>query len=130
MKEVVLALMLGTAFCYELVVFIKARGYVRVLYKTKHSEEDDKAVKFGLGCFSLIYVVFLILGMAISELWYVYLFIFALSIIQSPINKYLKRRKYWESMVQFKRLDSALSMATIAFLFFAHFHPEVLTWIW
>lgn len=130
MKDVILALMLGTAFCYELVIFVKARGYVRVLYKTKHSEEDDKTIKFGLGCFSLIYVIFLILGMAISELWYVYLFIFALSIIQSPINNYLKRRKYWESMVQFKRLDSALSMGTLVFLFFSHFHPEVLTWIW
>lgn len=130
MKDVILALMLGTAFCYELVIFIKARGYVRVFYKKKHSEEDDKTIKFGLGCFSLIYVVFLILGMAISELWYIYLFIFALSIIQSPITSFLKRRKYWETLVQFKRLDCALSMATIVFLFFSHFHPEVLTWIW
>jgi len=130
MKDVILALMLGTAFCYELVIFIKARSYIRVFYKTKLSEEDDKTVKFGVGCFSLIYVIFLILGMAISELWYVYLFIFALSIIQSPITKYLKSKEYWETLVQFKRLDCALSMATITFLFFAHFHPEVINWIW
>ena len=90
MKDVILALMLGTAFCYELVIFIKARKYVNVLYKRTHTEEDDKTIKFGLGCFSLIYVVFLILGMAISELWFIYLYIFALSIIQSPINNYLK----------------------------------------
>jgi hypothetical protein len=132
MKEVLLALMLGTALCYEIIIFIKARSYVRTFYVRSKEERDenDKTIQFGIGCFSLIYMIFLVLGMAISSLWYIYLTIFLISIIQSPINRYLKKRKYWESMIMFKKLDSLVSIVIISFLFFAHFHPEVLTWIW
>jgi hypothetical protein len=91
MKEVLLALMLGTALCYEIIIFIKARSYVRTFYVRSKEERDenDKTVQFGIGCFSLIYMIFLVLGMAISSLWYIYLTIFLISIIQSPINRYL-----------------------------------------
>lgn len=132
MKEVLLALMLGVALCYEIITFIKARSYVRTFYVRSKEERDenDKTIQFGIGCFSLIYMIFLILGMAISSLWYIYLTIFIMSIIQSPINRYLKKRKYWETMVVFKKLDSLVSIIIISFLFFAHFHPEVIKWIW
>jgi hypothetical protein len=125
MKEVVLALILGTLFMYESIMFIKARSYVRALYKNK-TDEDDKAIRFGLGCFSTIYLITLLLGMAISHLWYGYLTLFLLSIIQTPLTQYLKRNKHWETLIGVKRLDSAISLAIIAFLFFGHFHPEIL----
>jgi hypothetical protein len=132
MKEILLALMLGIALCYEIITFIKARSYVRTFYVRSKQERDenDKTVQFGIGCFSLIYMIFLVLGMALSSLWFIYLAIFIMSIIQSPVNRYLKRKKYWEVMVQFKRLDSIISIAILTCLFFAHFHPEVIEWIW
>ena len=129
MKEVVLALILGTLFMYEVVMFIKARAYVRAVYKNK-TDEDDKAIRFGLGCFSTIYLITLLLGMAISHLWYGYLTLFLLSIIQTPLTQYLKRNKYWETLIGVKRLDSAISLGIITFLFFGHFHPEVIEWLW
>ena len=129
MKEVVLALILGTLFMYEVVMFIKARSYVRAVYKNK-TDKDDKAIRFGLGCFSTIYLITLLLGMAISHLWYGYLTLFLLALIQSPLVQYLKRNKHWETLIGVKRLDSAISLGIIAFLFFGHFHPEVIKWIW
>lgn len=39
MKEVILALMLGFAFCYEVVIFIKARSYVRTFIKEVKMKE-------------------------------------------------------------------------------------------
>lgn len=129
MKEVVLALILGTLFMYELLMFIKARTYVRALYKNK-TDEDDKAIRFGLGCFSTIYLITLLLGMAISHLWYGYLTLFLLALIQSPLVQYLKRNKHWETLIAVKRFDSVISLGIIAFLFFGHFHPEVIEWIW
>jgi len=129
MKEVVLALILGTLFMYEVIIFIKARSYVRAVYKSK-KDEDDKAIKFGVGCFSTIYLITLLLGMAISHLWYGYLTLFLLALIQSPLVQYLRRNKYWETLIGVKRLDSLISLGIITFLFFGHFHPEVLEWIW
>lgn len=129
MKDVILALILGTIFIYEFIMLIKARSYVRALYKNK-SAEDDKAIRFGVGCFSTIYLITLLLGMAISSLWYGYLTLFILSVIQSPFIQYLKRNKYWESLVIVKRLDSIISLGIITFLFFGHFHPEVIEWLW
>jgi hypothetical protein len=132
MKEVFLALMLGIAICYEIITFIKARSYVRTFYmRSRHElDENDKTVKFGIGCFSIFYIVFLFLGMALSNLWFIYLTIFLMSIIQSPINRYLRKRKYWETLIQVKRFDSLVSIAILTFLFFAHFHPEVINIIW
>ena len=129
MKEVVLALILGTLFMYEVVMFIKARAYVRAVYKNK-TDEDDKAIRFGLGCFSTIYLITLLLGMAISHLWYGYLTLFLLALILSPLTQYLKRNKHWETLIVVKKLDSAISLGIIAFLFFGHFHPEVIEWLW
>ena len=128
MKEVILALMLGFAFCYEVIIFIKARSYVRTFYRRSKDERDenDKTVQLGVGCFSIFYWVFLFLGMALSNLWPIYLTIFLMSIIQSPIVNYLKRRKYWEALVNVKRFDTGVSILLIIFLFFAHFHPEIL----
>jgi hypothetical protein len=129
MKDVILALILGTLFSYEFIMCIKARTYVRAIYKNV-KDEDDKAIRFGLGCFSTIYLVTLLLGMAISHLWYGYLTLFLLSILQSPLTQYLKRNKHWETLIALKRLDSVISLGIIAFLFFGHFHPEVIEWIW
>lgn len=129
MKEVILALMLGVAFCYELLILIKAESYVRAMYRIKKADrsENDKTIYFSVGCFGIIYLGFIVLGMAISDLWYVYLIIFLLSIGQTPINNYFKRNHYWGALVQFKRLDSLISLGLIAFLFFGHFHPEVIS---
>jgi hypothetical protein len=129
MKEVVLALILGTLFMYEVIMFVKARSYVRAVYKNK-KDEDDKAIRFGVGCFSTIYLITLLLGMAISHLWYGYLTLFLLALILSPLVQYLRRNKYWETLIGVKRLDSAISLGIITFLFFGHFHPEVIEWLW
>ena len=132
MKEVLLALMLGAAFIYEFITCIKAKSYVRAMYRIKKDDrsDNDKAISFSVGCFGIIYLVFLLLGMAISDLWYVYLIIFIFSLIQSPINRYLRRKHYWTLLVEFKRLDSIISIGLIVYLFFAHFHPEVIEWLW
>lgn len=45
MKEVVLALILGTLFMYEVVMFIKARAYVRAVYKNKTDEDGCLILK-------------------------------------------------------------------------------------
>jgi hypothetical protein len=129
MKEVVLALILGTLFMYEVIMFVKARSYVRAVYKNK-KDEDGEAIRFGIGCFSTIYLITLLLGMAISHLWYGYLTLFLLALIQSPLVQYLRRNKHWETLIGVKRFDSLISLVIITFLFFGHFHPEVIDWLW
>lgn len=130
MKEVLLALMIGLTICYETYVLIKTRGFVRALYILPKDSEEKRAIRITSGCFSLIYLVWLILGMALSGLWYAYLVIFILSIIQSPIVKYFKKHEQWETLIVFKKIDCVISIVILVWLFFAHFHPEVLQWIW
>lgn len=126
MKEVLLALMIGLTICYETYVLIKTRGFVRALYILPKDEDEEKTIRIVGGCFSLIYLVWLILGMALSGLWYAYLVIFILSVLQSPIAKYFKKHEQWESLIVFKKIDCVISIAILVWLFFAHFHPEVL----
>ncbi len=121
-----LALMIGATFMYEMWVFIKTRAFVKVIYMLPKDSEEKLAIKFVSGCFSLIYLVWLILGMALSDLWYAYLAIFTLSILQSFVTKYLKKNKHWESLILFKKIDGVISMAILLWLFVAHFHPELL----
>jgi hypothetical protein len=126
MKDMLLALMIGATFMYEMWVFIKTRAFVKVIYMLPKDSEEKLAIKFVSGCFSLIYLVWLILGMALSDLWYAYLAIFTLSILQSFVTKYLKKNKHWESLILFKKIDGVISMAILLWLFVAHFHPELL----
>ncbi len=126
MKEVLLALMIGLTICYETYVLFKTRGFVRALYILPKDEDEEKTIRIVGGCFSLIYLVWLILGMALSGLWYAYLVIFILSVLQSPIAKYFKKHEQWEALIVFKKIDCVISIAILVWLFFAHFHPEVL----
>ena len=126
MKDVLLALMIGAAFMYEMWIFVKTRAFVKIMYISPKDDEDKRAIRVATGCFSLIYLVWLILGMAISGLWYAYLAIFILSILQSPVAKYLKKHKHWESLILFKKIDGIISMTILVWLFVAHFHPELL----
>jgi TRAP-type uncharacterized transport system fused permease subunit len=126
MKDVILALTMGAVFIYEMWIFIKTRAFVKVIYMLPKDSEEKLAIKFVSGCFSLIYLVWLILGMALSDLWYAYLAIFTLSILQSFVTKYLKKNKHWESLILFKKIDGVISMAILVWLFVAHFHPELL----
>jgi hypothetical protein len=105
MKEVLLALMIGLTICYETYVLIKTRGFVRALYMLPKDADEEKAIRLVGGCFSLIYLVWLILGMAFSGLWYAYLLIFILSVLQSPVAKYFKKHKQWEALIVFKKID-------------------------
>jgi hypothetical protein len=126
MKDVILALMIGAAFMYEMWVFIKTRAFVRVIYMLPKDADEEQAIRLVGGCFSLIYLVWLILGMALSGLWYAYLLIFILSILQSPVAKYFKKHKQWEALIVFKKIDCVISIAILVWLFVAHFHPELL----
>jgi hypothetical protein len=126
MKDVLLALMIGAAFMYEMWIVLKTRAFVKVIYMLPKNDEDKEAIKIASGCFSLIYLVWLILGMAISSLWYAYLAIFILSILQAPVAKYFKKHKHWESLILFKKIDGIISMTILIWLFVAHFHPELL----
>jgi hypothetical protein len=91
-----------------------------------NDDEDKKSIKLATGCFSAIYLMWLILGMAISGLWYAYLGIFLLSLLQAPVAKYFKKNKHWESLILFKKIDGVISMTILVWLFVAHFHPELL----
>ena len=126
MKDVILALMIGAAFTYEMWVFLRTRAFITALYILPKDDEDKQAIRLASGCFSTIYLVWLILGMAISSLWYAYLAIFILSILQAPVAKYFKKNKHWESLILFKKIDGIISMAILVWLFVAHFHPELL----
>jgi hypothetical protein len=126
MKDVILALMIGAAFTYEMWVFLRTRAFITALYILPKDDEDKQAIRLASGCFSTIYLVWLILGMAISGLWYAYLAIFILSILQAPVAKYFKKNKHWESLILFKKIDGVISMAILLWLFVAHFHPELL----
>ena len=126
MKEVLLALMIGLTICYETYVLLKTRGFVRALYILPKDADEEKTIRIVGGCFSLIYLVWLILGMALSGLWYAYLLIFILSVLQSPVAKYFKKHEQWEALIVFKKIDCVISIAILVWLFFAHFHPEVL----
>lgn len=126
MKEVLLALMIGLTICYEIYVLFKTRGFVRALYMLPKDADEEQTIRLVGGCFSLIYLVWLILGMALSGLWYAYLLIFILSLLQSPVAKYFKKNEQWEALIVFKKIDCVISIAILVWLFFAHFHPEVL----
>jgi hypothetical protein len=126
MKEVLLALMIGLTICYETYVLFKTRAFITALYILPRDAEDKESIRLASGCFSLIYLVWLILGMAISGLWYAYLAIFVLSLLQAPVAKYFKKNKHWESLILFKKIDGVISMAILVWLFVAHFHPELL----
>jgi hypothetical protein len=126
MKDIVLALMIGATFMYEMWVFLKTRAFITALYILPKYKGDKESIRLITGCFSAIYLVWLILGMAISELWYAYLAIFILSILQAPVAKYFKKNKHWESLILFKKIDGIISMAILVWLFVAHFHPELL----
>lgn len=126
MKEVLLALMIGLTICYEIYVLFKTRGFVRALYMLPKDADEEQTIRLVGGCFSLIYLVWLILGMALSGLWYAYLLIFILSVLQSPVAKYFKKNEQWEALIAFKKIDCVISIAILVWLFFAHFHPEVL----
>ena len=126
MKDVILALIIGAAFTYEMWVFLRTRVFITALYILPKDDEDKQAIRLASGCFSTIYLVWLILGMAISGLWYAYLGIFLLSLLQAPVAKYFKKNKHWESLILFKKIDGVISMAILVWLFVAHFHPELL----
>ena len=126
MKEVLLALMIGMTICYETYVLLKTRAFIVALYVLPKDAEDKESIRLASGCFSSIYLVWLILGMALSGLWYAYLLIFILSILQSPVAKYFKKHKQWEALIAFKKIDCVISISILVWLFFAHFHPEVL----
>jgi hypothetical protein len=126
MKDIILALMIGAAFTYEMWVFLRTRAFITALYILPKDDEDKQAIRLASGCFSTIYLVWLILGMAISGLWYAYLGIFLLSLLQAPVAKYFKKNKHWESLILFKKIDGVISMAILVWLFVAHFHPELL----
>ena len=126
MKEVLLALMIGLTICYETYVLIKTRGFVRAIYMLPRDADEELTIRLVGGCFSLIYLVWLILGIALSGLWYAYLVIFILSVLQSPVAKHFKKNEQWEALVVFKKIDCVISIAILVWLFFAHFHPEVL----
>lgn len=126
MKEVLLALMIGLTICYETYVLLKTRGFVRAIYMLPKDADEEKTIRLVGGCFSSIYLVWLILGMALSGLWYAYLLIFIVSILQSPVAKYFKKHEQWEALIVFKKIDCVISIAILVWLFFAHFHPEVL----
>jgi hypothetical protein len=126
MKDVILALMIGAAFTYEMWVFLRTRAFITALYILPKDDEDKQAIRLASGCFSTIYLVWLILGMAISGLWYAYLAIFVLSLLQAPVAKYFKKNKHWEALILFKKIDGVISMAILVWLFVAHFHPELL----
>ena len=126
MKDIVLALMIGAAFTYEMWVFLKTRAFITALYILPNDKGDKESIRLASGCFSTIYLVWLILGMAISGLWYAYLAIFILSLLQAPVAKYFKKNKHWESLILFKKIDGVISMTILVWLFVAHFHPELL----
>jgi hypothetical protein len=126
MKDVLLALMIGAAFMYEMWVFLKTRAFITALYILPKDKDDKESIRLASGCFSTIYLVWLILGMAISGLWYAYLAIFVLSLLQAPVAKYFKKNKHWESLILFKKIDGVISMTILVWLFVAHFHPELL----
>ena len=126
MKDVILALMIGAAFMYEMWVFLKTRAFITALYILPKDKGDKESIRLVTGCFSTIYLVWLILGMAISGLWYAYLAIFILSLLQAPVAKYFKKHKHWESLILFKKIDGVISMTILVWLFVAHFHPELL----
>ena len=126
MKDVILALMIGAAFMYEMWVFLKTRAFITALYILPKDKDDKESIRLVTGCFSAIYLVWLILGMAISGLWYAYLLIFILSILQSPVAKYFKKNEQWEALIVFKKIDCVISIAILVWLFVAHFHPELL----
>jgi hypothetical protein len=126
MKDVILALMIGAAFMYEMWVFLKTRAFITALYILPKDKGDKESIRLVTGCFSTIYLVWLILGMAISGLWYAYLAIFILSLLQAPVAKYFKKNKHWESLILFKKIDCVISMTILVWLFVAHFHPELL----
>ena len=126
MKEVLLALMIGMTICYEIYVLLKTRAFVTALYILPKDAEDKESIRLASGCFSSIYLVWLILGMALSGLWYAYLLIFILSVLQSPVAKHFKKNEQWEALIVFKKIDCVISIAILVWLFFAHFHPEVL----
>ena len=126
MKDVLLALMIGAAFMYEMWVFVKTRAFITALYILPKDKDDKESIRLVTGCFSTIYLVWLILGMAISGLWYAYLAIFILSLLQAPVAKYFKKNKHWEALILFKKIDCVISMTILVWLFVAHFHPELL----
>jgi hypothetical protein len=126
MKDVILALMIGAAFMYEMWVFLKTRAFITALYILPKDKGDKESIRLVTGCFSTIYLVWLILGMAISGLWYAYLAIFILSLLQAPVAKYFKKNKHWEALILFKKIDCVISMTILVWLFVAHFHPELL----
>jgi len=126
MKEVLLALMIGLTICYETYVLIKTRAFITALYILPRDAEDKESIRLASGCFSLIYLVWLILGMALSGLWYAYLGIFILSVLQAPVAKYFKKNEQWEALIVFKKIDGIISMTILVWLFVAHFHPELL----
>jgi hypothetical protein len=126
MKEVLLALMIGLTICYETYVLFKTRGFVRALYILPKDSEEKLAIRLTSGCFSLIYLVWLFLGMALSGVWYAYLVIFILSVLGIEVTKYFKKNEQWESLIVFKKIDCVISISILVWLFFAHFHPEVL----
>ena len=126
MKDIVLALMIGAAFTYEMWVFLKTRAFITALYILTKDDEDKQAIRLASGCFSAISLIWLILGMAISGLWYAYLGIFILSLLQAPVAKYFKKNKHWESLILFKKIDGIISMTILVWLFVAHFHLELL----
>ncbi len=124
MKDVILALCIGFLIIYELTICIKARSYVRACYQS--GKEDDKAIKMSVGCMTIFYLFFLILGLAIGEEYYIYGIVLLLGIIGSFITSILKNGELWGGLLFYKRLDSIITMVLFAWLFFQHFHPEMI----
>ena len=130
MKEAIIALMIGLMFIFELLILIKADRYVYLIHTADKDSlsKEDKAKRTTMIFFGMLYLIFMLLGMAMGTLWYIYGSIFLLSILTSPVFSYFRKQKAWSMFTMVKRIDCALTLILIAWLFLEHFHPGIINY--
>jgi hypothetical protein len=123
--------LLAIAFLfYEISVISGPIKHFEFLKKISNKEiwRDDKDFA-GKGCvwiiFQLFYIIWAILGFALSSNWKLFGLLLLVSFSRGFLMKFSSNRN-WKSLLIL--LDGVVSATVITVIFMKHFHPEILPW--
>lgn len=106
-------------FCYEFVIFLKTKGFIRLTIASRTEELPlrDNVNKITLLWINLYYMAFVVAGMAYAYQWRLFIALFAVGIVSSILAHYFKSDKE-----VIKKIDSVICMVLLAMIFINHYH--------
>lgn len=106
---------------YEFSIILNPSSNLKMLDYLKSEDKNKKIQGCFIVFFNLFYLIWTIIGMALSHQWKYFALILLIGIFDGILNKIFESLK-----VFMKRLDAIVSCIILFWIFINHFHPGTL----